>query len=191
MKRALLIEDREDLLDELEETFRADEIEVIKCSDRDAALEAIRGDVPFDVVVLDWYFVLEGDSALSRQLLREIKGRHFRPVFVYTGEIEDFKNTPQDQIDFPENLLFAFPKTNTVEELKSAILKLVSERYALQIASAYRHTLRLHLEALFFDLNQLKNVDLARVLAKIYGNGANVDWSNDLIFNFVDRYLVV
>ena len=93
MKRVLIIDDDETILNDLEESFTGNGIEVIKCNDRAEALAAISNDIPFDAVILDWYFVLEGDSAVSKEILRTLNNKHFHPVFIYTGQLPDYENT--------------------------------------------------------------------------------------------------
>src|SRR5690606_6348832 len=40
------------------------------------------------------------------------------------------------------------------------------------------------------ELNELQNVDLARVLNKVYGDASNVDCSNDFVPNLLHRSLI-
>jgi hypothetical protein len=191
MKRILIIDDDQTILDNLEESFTENQIETIKCIDRTEALTAINNDIPFDAVILDWYFVLEGDSAISKEVLRILNKKHFRPVFIYTGHLQDFHNTNQEEIGFPENLISFFDKTTvSVEDLKNNIQDLFTCNYSLQLASVYRKNLRQQLEKVLFELNELQNIDLAKVLNKIYGDGTNIDWSNDFILNLLHRSLI-
>jgi PleD family two-component response regulator len=53
MKRVLIIDDDQTVIDDLRESFNESEIETIICLDRDIALQAINDDVPFDAVILD------------------------------------------------------------------------------------------------------------------------------------------
>lgn len=191
MKRVLLIEDQPDFLENMADAFDDQGIEVIKCSTREAALAAIGGDLPFDAVVLDWYFYLVGDSALSKQILKVLKGTHFRPVFIYTGQIEDYENTPDEEIGFPKNLLSAYSKNEfSVEALRAEVQTKVAGNYSLQIASTYRKKVSQHLENVCFELNELQNVDLAMVLTRTFGAAEGIDWSNDLILNLLHRSLI-
>ncbi|MBU0489054.1 MAG: hypothetical protein KKA07_15600 [Bacteroidetes bacterium] len=190
MKRVLIIDDDQAILDDLEESFRDNLIDAIKCIDRTQALSAINNDVSFDAIILDWYFVLADDSSISKEILRKLNKKHFRPVFIYTGHMPDYENTNQEEIEFPCNLISAFDKTIGVDELRSRIQQLFAENYSLQLASVYRENFRQQLEKVLFELNELQNVDLARVLNKIYGDGSNIDWSNDFILNLLHRSLI-
>lgn len=190
MKRVLLIDDNQTILDDLEESFTENQIETIKCIDRAEALAAISNNIPFDAVILDWYFVLDNDSTISKEVLRTLNKKHFRPVFIYTGHLEDFRNTDQAEIEFPENLISSYDKTVGIEELRNSIQTLLSDNYSLQLASIYRENFREQLEKVLFELNELKNVDLAMVLNKIYGDGTNIDWSNDFMLNLLHRSLI-
>lgn len=191
MKRVLIIDDDETILDNLEESFTANKISVIKCNDRAQALAAINDDVPFDAVILDWYFVLDSDSSICKQILRELNKKHFKPVFIYTGNIEDYRNTPKEQLEFPANLLVDYFKTETdVNVLREQIQNLLGTNFSLQISSVYRNNISANFEKVLFELNELQNVDLARVLNKLYGDGSNVDWSNDIVLNLLHRSLI-
>jgi len=190
MKRVLIIDDDETILKNLEESFMANHIEVIKCNDRAEALAAISNDIPFDAVILDWYFVLADDSSISKEILRTLNNKHFRPVFIYTGHLQDYENTNKDEIEFPENLITAYDKAITVDELRNWVQQLLVENYSLQLASVYRENFKRQLEKVLFELNELQNVDLAKVLNKIYGDGSNVDWSNDFVLNLIHRSLI-
>ncbi len=178
------------ILNDLEESFRENHIEVIKSIDRTEALTAINNDIPFDAVILDWYFVLEGDSAISKEILRTLNNKQFRPVFIYTGHLVDYENTNPAEIEFPKNLISTYAKALSVDDLRNRIQQLLEENYSLQLASVYRTNIKEQVEKVFFELNELQNVDLAKILNKIYGDGSNVDWSNDFILNLVHRSLI-
>jgi len=190
MKRVLIIDDDDTILNNLEESFTENHILVIKCIDRSQALAAVNDDIPFDAVILDWYFVLADDSSISREILRTLNNKHFKPVFIYTGHLIDYENTSPEEIEYPRNLISAYDKAINVAELLNRIQQLLNENYSLQLASVYRNTIRYQFEKILFELNELQNVDLARVLNKIYGNGSNVDWSNDFVLNLLHRSLI-
>lgn len=191
MKRVLIIDDDETILNNLEVSFTTNNIEVVKCSNRDEALAAINDSISFDAVILDWYFVLDNDSGICKQLLRELKNKHFKPVFIYTGNIEDFRNTDKSELEFPSNLLIEYFKTETdINALREHVQNLLNTNISLQIASLYRKRISVNFERVLFELNELPNVDLAKVLSKIYGDGSNVDWSNDMVLNLLHRSLI-
>ena len=190
MKRVLIIDDDETILNNLEESFSANQIDTIKCIDQAQTLEAINNDIPFDAVILDWYFVLDGDSAISKEILRTINKKHFKPVFIFTGHLPDYENTNQSEYEFPSNLISACDKTIGIDELRNRVQQLLTDNYSLQLASVYRKNFMQQLEKVLFELNELQNVDLAKVLNKIYGDGSNVDWSNDFILNLIHRSLI-
>jgi len=190
MKRVLIIDDDQTMLDNLEESFKENRIKTIKCIDRKEALTAINNDIPFDAVILDWYFVYDGESTISKEILRKLNKKHFRPVFIYTGHIEDFQNTNPEEFEFPCDLILPYDKIAGVENLKNNIMALFANHYSLQIASLYRENIRQQLERVLFELNELPNIDLAKVLNKIYGDGTNIDWSNDFILNLLHRSLI-
>jgi CheY-like chemotaxis protein len=190
MNRILIIEDNEEILNNLGEKFENSGYKTILCSDRDTALKAIEDNIPFDVVILDWYFVLDGDSAISKEILKKLYKKHFIPVFIYTGHLPDFKDTLPVEYAFPENLITAYEKTLSVNELTQEVQKLLASHYSLQLANTYRHTIKEFLEKIFFELNELENIDIAMILNKIYGDGENIDWSNDFILNLLHRSLI-
>lgn len=191
MKRVLIIDDDETIMSNLEESFKENNIAVITCKDRAESHAAIINDIPFDAVILDWYFVLADDSAISKEILRTLNNKHFAPVFIYTGNIEDYRNTDKHEIEFPSNLLLEYNKTETdVMTLIAQVQRLFQTNFSLQISSVYRKNVAANLEKVLFELNELQNVDLARVLNKLYGNGSNVDWSNDIVLNLLHRSLI-
>jgi len=190
MKRVLIIDDDQTILDNLKESFAENQIETIKCIDQIEAFAAINNNIPFDAVILDWYFVYESDSTISKQILRMLNRKHFKPVFIYTGHIQDFENTNPQEIEFPENLISSYDKATSVEDLRNNIQGLLASNYSLQLASVYRENIKQQLEKNLFELNELQNIDLARILNKIYGDGSNIDWSNDFILNLLHRSLI-
>jgi CheY-like chemotaxis protein len=190
MNRILIIEDNEQTLGNLRVEFENSGYKTILCPDQDTALKAIEDNIPFDVVILDWYFVLEEDSAISKEILKKLYKKHFIPVFIYTGHLPDFKDTLPVEYAFPENLIKAYDKSLSVNELTQEVQKLLASHYSLQLANTYRHTTKECLEKIFFELNELENIDIAMILNKIYGDGENIDWSNDFILNLLHRSLI-
>jgi CheY-like chemotaxis protein len=190
MNKILIIEDDNQTLNNLDQEFRNSGYKTILCSDKDSAFNVIDDNIPFDVVILDWYFVTDGDSYLSKEILKKLYKKHFIPVFIYTGHPSDFENTPSDEISFPKNLILVYGKSLSVNELRREVQKLLASHYSLQLANTYRHTIKECLEKIFFELNELENIDIAMILNKIYGDGVNIDWSNDFILNLLHRSLI-
>ncbi len=190
MARALIVEDNQETLDRIENSFKDNGVDVILCPTIEHANKAIYDDIPFDFVILDWFFGLEEDSRYSKQLLSRLKSKHFKPVFVYAGAITDYDETPDDEIDFPRNLISGYSKALPINELQEEITRIISLNYSLQLSTTYRSKILTYLEKIFFDLNELENVDIARVLKIIVGVETNVDWSSDLVLNLLHRALI-
>jgi hypothetical protein len=190
MVRALIVEDNQETLNRIENSFRENGVDVILCPTIEHANKAIYDDTPFDFVVLDWFFGLEEDSIYSKQFLSRLKNKHFRPVFVYAGAITDYEETSDDEIDFPRNLISGYSKTLPINELQEEINRIISLNYSLQLSTTYRSKILTYLEKIFFDLNELENVDIARILKIIVGVETNVDWSSDLVLNLLHRALI-
>jgi hypothetical protein len=193
MKSILLIEDDSEIAEKLLKEFEENNVETIYCPDKESAEKAIQGNLLFDAVILDWFF--EGDSSdeslVSKLLFKKLNGLHFRPVFVYTNNKSDFEETPQEEIGFPENLITCYSKEElSHSELKEKISELLSDNISLQLADTYRQSLHSTLEKILFELNDLPGIDIKVILNKIYGDGENVDWSNDLILNLLHRSLL-
>lgn len=190
MKRILIIEDNEEVLNNLKTEFENSDLETICCSDLNSAQNAVENDISFDVVILDWYFVLEESSGYSIQILRKLKARCFVPVFVYTGHLEEFNNKSEEDLGYPKNIIIGIDKTITAGELQNQVNSLLSENIALKIAKEYRAKIHQHLEKIFFDLNESENSSLGKVLRTIYGDGNNIDWNNDIILTMLHRSLI-
>lgn len=190
MKRILIIEDNEQTLNDLKIEFEKSGLETICCSDFDSAQKAVESDIPFDVVILDWFFVLPESSEFSLQILKKLKQKCFVPVFVYTGHLPDFENKSEDELGYPKNIIIGKDKAIKVEELKEQINSLLNENITLKIAKAYRNKINKHLEKIFFELNESENSSLVKVLRTIYGDGNNIDWNNDVILTMLHRSLI-
>jgi CheY-like chemotaxis protein len=190
MKRILIIEDNEQTQNELKTEFENSGFETICCSDFDSAQKAVENDIPFDAIILDWFFVLPESNGFSLQILQKLKQKCFVPVFVYTGNLSDFKNKSEDELGYPKNIIIGTDKTITPGELQNQINSLLSENITLKIAKEYRGKIHQHLEKIFFELNESENSTLGKVLKVIYGDGNNVDWNNDVILTMLHRSLI-
>lgn len=190
MQRALIIEDSQETLSRISSEFKNNGIDVIECPEMEHAKKALEDNVPFDFVILDWYFALEGDSSYSKMLLKELNNRHFKPIFIYAGTIEDYYETLDQEIDFPRNLISGYSKVISPKELRLEINQKISENYSLQLSETYRSCIHENLERVLFELNSLQNVDIARILRVFFGDGSNIDWSSDLILNLLHRALI-
>lgn len=190
MRRILIIEDSQETLESLKDEFENADYETICYHDNNSVQKALENDIPFDAVILDWYFVLPESSKLSREILKKLKHKCFVPVFVYTGHLEDFNNQTEDELGYPQNMITGFDKTIGEAELNKQIQKLINNNLAYKLALTYRESLKSHLERLFFELNDFQSSDLAKILKTIYGNGENIDWNNDIIITLLHRSLV-
>jgi len=190
MNNILLIEEEEDLANRLKTEFESNNINVYICKDRKSAEIYINDSHQFDAVILDWFFENPEDSIVSKLILKKLNKRHFRPVFIYTNNKSDFDQTPSIEIDFPENLISCHPKETGLSELREKIDYLLANNITLQIAETYRKSIHRTFEEVLFELNKMENVDIAKLLNRIYGNGENIDWSNDVIINLLHRVLI-
>ena len=190
VKRVLIIEDNEDTINDLKNEFDKAHIETICCRKYDDAENALRNNIPFDVVILDWYFVLDESCDYSIKILKELKNRFFVPVFVYTGHLPDFENKSEDELGYPKNMILGFDKTIGVNELRNRISEKLSDNLAYKLSVSYRNKIHSHLENVFFELNTSENISLGKVLKIIYGDGENIDWNNDILITLLHRSLV-
>lgn len=190
MNNILLIEEDEALAEKLKIEFESNSINVFLCKDRTSAEIYINDSHQFDAVVLDWFFENPEDSTVSRLILKKLNKRHFRPVFIYTNNKSDFEQTDPNEIDYPQNLLSCHSKDTGFEELMKTIDDLLKNNITLQIADTYRKSIHRTLEEVLFELNIMHNVDIGKLLNKIYGNGENIDWSNDVILNLLHRAMI-
>lgn len=190
MNNILLIEEDEALAEKLKGEFESNNISVFLCKDRASTEVYINDSHQFDAVILDWFFENPEDSTVSKLILKKLNKRHFRPVFIYTNNKSDFDQTPSEEIDFPKNLISSHSKDTGFKELRSRIDDLLANNITLQIADTYRKSIHRTFEEVLFELNNMDNVDIAKLLNRIYGNGENIDWSNDVIINLLHRALI-
>jgi hypothetical protein len=190
VKRVLIIEDDEGTIDNLKKEFDDVNIDITYCREYDKAENALRNNIPFDAVILDWYFVLDQSSDYSIKILKELKNRYFVPVFVYTGHLTDFENKSEDELGYPKNMILGFDKTIGVNELINKISEKLEKNLAYKLAVNYRNNICSHLEKVFFDLNTSESSSLGKVIKTIYGNGENIDWNNDIIITMLHRSLI-
>ncbi len=190
MGRILIIEDNQETLESLKSEFENAGYETICCHDNGSVQKALENNIPFDVVILDWYFVLPESSELSKTILRKLKNNYFVPVFVYTGHLQDFNDQTEEDLGYPKNMITGFDKTIGEAELNNQLKNLIETNLAYKLALTYRVSLNSHLERLFFELNDFQSSDLAKILKTIYGYGENIDWNNDIIITLLHRSLV-
>ncbi|MEJ5245232.1 MAG: hypothetical protein WHV28_05925 [Bacteroidota bacterium] len=189
MKRILIIEDDEKTLTNLKTEFENSALETICCSDFNSAINAIENNIPFDSVILDWYFTLE-DSSVSCSILKKLREKSFIPVFVYTGHLQDFNNKTEEDLGYPKNIISGTDKTITAEELKNEIESLTNKNLTLKLAMNYREKVHQNLEKVFFELNDSEKSSLEKLFRIITGNGENVDWNNDIILTLLHRHII-
>lgn len=189
MKRILIIEDNEETLNDLKNEFEDSGIETICCSNFNSANKAIENNIPFDAVILDWYFTTE-DNSVSSAILKKLKEKSFAPVFVYTGNLYDFDNKSEEDLGYPKNIISGTDKTLTAEELKNKIESLTNKNLTLKLARNYREKVHKNLEKVFFELNDSENSSLEKIFRIIFGNGNNIDWNNDIILTLLQRHII-
>jgi hypothetical protein len=190
MNNILLIEEDEALAEKLKSEFEANSINVFFCKDRESAEFYINDSHQFDAVILDWFFENPEDSTISKLILKKLNKTHFRPVFIYTNNKPNFEQTPPEEIDFPQNLISCHSKDTGFKELMGRIDELLRGNITLQLADTYRKSIFRTFENILFELNSMQNVDLSKILNRIYGNGENIDWSSDVILNLLHRALI-
>ncbi len=190
MKRILIIEDDQSTLNALQSEFENSGIETIGCSDFDSADKAIKNNIPFDVVILDWYFVLPDSSNQSKLILKKLREKVFVPVFIYTGHKEDAENTRGEDFGYPKNMIEIYDKTLSSHELNERVNNKLNSDLTYKISLKYRDKIYVHLEKIFFELNDIGSNALGKILKTIYGNGENIDWNNDIVLTLLHRSLI-
>ena len=190
MNNILLIEEDEALAEKLISEFEANNINVFFCKDRESTELYINDSHQFDAVILDWFFENPEDSIVSKLILKKLNKTHFRPVFIYTNNKTNYDQTPPEEIEFPQNLISCHSKDTGFKELMVRIDELLKVNITLQLADTYRKSIFRTFENILFELNGMPNVDLAKILNRIYGNGENIDWSSDVILNLLHRALI-
>lgn len=192
MKRILFIDDDETLIDEITHDFDKS-VEFIKCYTKDEALEKLEDNIPFDLVILDWFLEHEADSSLSRIVLAHMRRKHFRPVFIYSSYIENFEEACRNgEISFPKHLIKGLSKQefNDAETLRKELQTILDASLTAKLSGVYRETIATSLESVFFDLAELPEGEIASVIKVLVGESGNIDWSNDFILNLIHRKLL-
>lgn len=190
MNNILLIEEDEALAEKLISEFEENNINVFFCKDRESAELYINDSHQFDAVILDWFFENPEDSTVSKLILKKLNKTHFRPVFIYTNNKPNYEQTAPEEIEYPQNLINCHSKETGYKELMASIDDLLKNNITLQIADTYRKSIHRTFEEVLFELNNMQNVDIAKLLNRIYGNGENIDWSSDVILNLLHRALI-
>lgn len=190
MKRILIIDDTEETLNDLKVEFENSGYETICCVDYESAKMTLENNIPFDAVVLDWFFVLQESSEYSKEILRKIKEKCFVPVFVYTGHLTDFNEQTEENLGYPKNMLIGVDKAIGESELNKNLNNLAENNLTYKLAITYREKLKSHLEKVFFELNDSESSTLGKILKIVYGDGDNIDWNNDIIITLLHRSLI-
>ncbi len=192
LNRVLVIDDKfEEFKEKLEQDFTSKGIEIFFCQNKDEGIKQLNSHKHFDLVILDWYLDGEG-SELSLLFLSELKKCCFIPVFVWTHQYynyeQDFSN---GKILYPKDLIDGISKEDIDSaKLKEKVLELYSICKIAHLSEIYRETIHRKLEEVFFELSEISSINLVKMIKSISGKNNNIDWSNDLILNFIHRKLI-
>lgn len=193
IKRILFIDDECDTFKEnFNEYFGQQGIDIIYCKTKDEGIQELDSKRHFDFVLLDWFLEDPESSMLSISFLSILNTKLFVPVFIWTHHLENYEQELlNDSIPYPKDLIKGISK----EELQSPLLhERIAELYTncniVRLSEIYRETIHLKLEQVFFELSELPGISLQTMIKYIVGDNNNIDWSNDLILNFIHRKLL-
>ena len=193
MKRILLIDDDSALQrDDTKASFKRQGIEVVFCQTKDDGIKEINSGKRFDLVVLDWHLEALDDSSMSKLMLQHINKRIFIPVFIWSHFINDVHEAiANHEIQYPSRLIVALSKDDfEPAKLGEQITTWLNQSTVARISKTYRDAIQNHLEAVFYDLGDLSEGDIALVLRSVVGTDQNLDWSTDFILNLLHRRIV-
>lgn len=186
MKRVLIIDD--DCLAEKEtilESFAETDVEPILCSTKEEAMKWINTKALFNCIVLDWFLEDDESSLLSQQILREIEGKYYAPVLIYTAHAENYRAAKEaGEITYPDNLIKEVDKVNFTE-ISAAVNSWLNENYTAQLSAVYLGEVYASIHKAFCDLNNIPHGNIASVYKHIIYENGNIDWNNDFIINLL------
>lgn len=185
MKRVLVIDD--DCFKE-EESIRAGfantGVELFLCDNKDEGLKQIRSKALFDCIVLDWYLE-EEDSSLSQLILKELEGKYFSPVLIYSAHSEDFRQVKESgAITFPDNLIHEVAKGN-FSEIRTQLENWLTTNTTARLSSIYIKEVYDKIHSTFWSLNKIPHGNIASAYKNIVSDNGNIDWANDFVVNLL------
>ncbi|HRI34253.1 MAG TPA: hypothetical protein PLD02_10905 [Saprospiraceae bacterium] len=185
MKRVLIIDD--DCFKE-EESIRAGfantGVELFLCDNKDEGLKHIRSKALFDCIVLDW-FLEEDDSSLSQLVLKELEGKYYTPVLIYSAQIENFQHVKESgAITFPENLIHEVAKEK-FSDIRVQVENWLNTNTTAKLSSIYLKEVYDKIHATFWNLNKIPDGNIASAYKNIVSDNGNIDWANDFVVNLL------
>lgn len=185
MKRILIIDD--DCFKEEESIrsgFDGKGIELFLCDNKDDGLKHIRSKALFDCIVLDW-FLEEEDSSLSQLVLKELEGRYYSPVLIYSAHSENFRQVKDSgAITFPDNLIYEVAKGN-FSDISHIVDNWLQTNTTAKLSNIYLKGIYNKIHETFWSLNKIPDGNIAAAYKNIVSDNGNIDWPNDFIINLL------
>lgn len=193
LKRILFIDDDcEKFKEDFENHFAPLGTEIIYCKTKDDGIKELNARKHFDLVLLDWFLEDSESCVISTSFLAALNKFLFIPVFIWTHQYTNFEEEyKNDNIPYPKDLIRGISK----EEIRTSLLhskisELFAECKVAHLSEIYRQTLYQKLEEVFFELSDISGMNLLTMIKHVVGDNKNIDWSNDLILNFMHRKLL-
>jgi CheY-like chemotaxis protein len=185
MKRVLIIDDEViQERDAILEAFAGTEIEAILCSTSEEGIKWIKSKALFDCVVLDWYLEPES-SSLSCLVLNALENKYYAPVMIYTHHTIDFQESlDRGEVRYPKNMIHNVEKNN-YREIVLKINEWLENNYTAKLSSVYIDKIYEKIHNVFWNLNKIKDGNIAAVYKTINCENGNINWANDFIVSLL------
>ena len=190
IQRILVVDDDVEALitDGVKSGFRENGIDLVCHGSKDSAVAFLKSGVRVDGIILDWHLEVDSDM-LSKLFLIELKKLRFIPVLVWSGHLDVFTGElDEGKVDFPKSLIAGVDKSKIdPEHIREKITEKIEGSISNKVASVYRKMIHKSLEATFYELASIGDIDLQSYLIHLLGSQTDVDWSNDFILNRIHR----
>lgn len=185
MNRVLIIDDdcfKEE--ESIRDGFEGTGIELFLCDNKDEGIKHIRSKALFDCIILDW-FLEEENSSLSQLILKELEGKYYAPVLIYSAHSANFKQVRDSgAITFPNNLICEVEKGNFTD-IKNRVENWLKTNTTAKLSNIYLKEVYNKIHTTFWSLNEIPDGNIASVYKNFVSDSGNINWTNDFIVNLL------
>ena len=185
MKRVLIIDDEcFSEKESIKKGFEGTGVEFFLCDNKDDGIKYVRSRALFDCIVLDWF--LDGESSmLSQLILKELEGNYYIPVLIYSAHSENFRaDRDGGKVTYPDNLIQEVAKENFAD-IRTKVEEWLNTNTTAKLSNIYLEEIYDKIHRVFWNLNDIKDGNIAAVYKNIISENGNIDWANDFIINLL------
>lgn len=193
IKRILFVDDEcENYREDFDNSFAREGIEIIYCKSKDEGINELNSRRHYDLILLDWFLQDPESNIISISFLAELRKQLFVPVFIWTHHLENYEQELlKETIPYPSELILGISKEEfDSDELQQKVAELYDRCKLAHLSEIYREIVHQKLEEVFFELSEVAGLNLIKIIKAVVGETNNIDWSNDLILNFIHRRII-